>query len=279
MSFNSGDSTKDRLSAVQNWPGILGNVATTLLYSYRVWQRNRDAFLYQWPYEVGGFIVEPFVMLAAMGFGLGGYVGDIQGMSYASFVAPGILVAYAMFHSSFEATYGAYMRMETYRVFDGIIVTPVNIEELVIGEAAWAATRSLLAGVSVLTVALIFGLLHSPLALLTIPVAFLTGMVFASLALMLVAVAPSIGTLNNFFTILITPMFFFSGIFFPLDRFPDILRQLAWLLPLTHSAHLSRGLTLGQLDWSILFSGLMLIAYVSILLPMAVKLMHRRLFK
>ena len=145
-----------------------------------------------WAAEAGGFIVEPFIMLAAMGFGLGGYVGDIQGVSYAAFVAPGILVAYAMFHSSFEATYGAYMRMETHRLFDGIVVTPVSVEELVLGEAVWAATRSALAGISVLLVATIFGLIYSPLALLCIPVAFITGLVFSCLALMLVSVAPSI---------------------------------------------------------------------------------------
>jgi lipooligosaccharide transport system permease protein len=279
MILNTDQPPKDKLAAVENWPGLLGRILTMLLYTYRVWQRNRDVFLHQWAAEVGGFIVEPFIMLAAMGFGLGGYVGDIQGVSYAAFVAPGILVAYAMFHSSFEATYGVYMRMETHRLFDGIVVTPVSVEELVLGEAVWAATRSILAGISVLVVATLFGLVHSPLALLSIPVAFITGVVFASLALMLVSVAPSIGTLNNFFTIFITPMFFFSGIFFPLERFPTILENLAWLSPLTHSAHVSRGLMLGQLDWGVAMSSVVLGLYATILLPICVVLMRRRLVK
>ena len=279
MAVTREQPQKDRLAMVEEWWGPLGTAATTLLYTYRVWQRNRDAFLHQWTAEVGGFLVEPLIMLAAMGFGLGGYVGEIQGVSYASFVAPGVLVAYAMFHSSFEATYGSYMRMETHRIFEGILVTPVNVEELIFGEAAWAATRALLAGISVLLVALVFGLIHSPWALLTLPVAFLTGLVFAALALMLVAVAPSIGTLNNFFTMFVTPMFFFSGIFFPLERFPGLLERVAWLLPLTHSAYVSRGLTLGQLDWSIALSGLALLVYPIVLVPLAVLLMRRRLVK
>ena len=279
MAVSVEQPPKDRLAVVEEWRGPLGAAATTLLYTYRVWQRNRDAFLHQWTAEVGGFLVEPIIMLAAMGFGLGGYVGEIQGVSYASFVAPGILVAYAMFHSAFEATYGSYMRMETHRIFDGIVVTPVNVEEVVLGEVAWAATRSLLAGASVLLIATLFGLIHSPWAILALPVAFLTGLVFAGLALMLVSVAPSIGTLNNFFTIFITPMFFFSGIFFPLERFPDLLERLAWLFPLTHSAYVSRGLTLGQLDWTTALSGLALIAYVVVVLPVAVRLMRRRLVK
>ena len=279
MALNMDQPTKDKLAIVENWPGPLGRGLTRLLYTYRVWQRNRDVFLHQWAAEAGGFIVEPFIMLAAMGFGLGGYVGDIQGVSYAAFVAPGILVAYAMFHSSFESTYGAYMRMETHRLFDGIVVTPVSVEELVLGEAVWAATRSVLAGISVLLVATIFGLIYSPLALLCIPVAFITGLIFSCLALMLVSVAPSIGTLNNFFTIFVTPMFFFSGIFFPLDSFPTILENIAWVSPLTNAAHVSRGLMLGQLDWSVAISGLVLGLYTTILLPICVVLMRRRLVK
>ena len=279
MALNIDKPIKDKLAIVENWPGPVGLILTRLLYTYRVWQRNRDVFLHQWAAEAGGFIVEPFIMLAAMGFGLGGYVGDIHGVSYGAFVAPGILVAYAMFHSSFEATYGAYMRMETHRLFDGIVVTPVSVEELVLGEAIWAATRSVLAGISVLLVATLFGLIYSPLALLCIPLAFMTGLVFSSLALMLVSVAPSIGTLNNFFTIFITPMFFFSGIFFPLDNFPTILENLAWISPLTHAAHISRGLMLGQLDWSVAVSGLVLVLYTTILLPLCIVMMRRRLVK
>ena len=265
--------SRDRLSAVERWNGPIGSVAITMLYTFRVWQRNRDAFLHQWGAEFGGFLVEPVIMLTAMGFGLGGYVGDIGGVSYASFVAPGILVAYAMFHSAFESTYGSYMRMETHRIFDGIIVTPVNTRELILGEAMWAA------GASVLLVAFSFGLVHSPLAIFALFVAFLTGLIFSALALMLVSIAPSIGTLNNFFTIFITPMFFFSGIFFPLDRFPDLLERLTWLFPLTHAAYLSRGLTMGQLDGSMGVSALCLILYAIVLLPAAVKLMRRRLVK
>jgi len=271
--------SRDRLSAVERWNGPIGSVAITMLYTFRVWQRNRDAFLHQWGAEFGGFLVEPVIMLTAMGFGLGGYVGDIGGVSYASFVAPGILVAYAMFHSAFESTYGSYMRMETHRIFDGIIVTPVNTRELILGEAMWAATRSVIAGASVLLVAFSFGLVHSPLAIFALFVAFLTGLIFSALALMLVSIAPSIGTLNNFFTIFITPMFFFSGIFFPLDRFPDLLERLTWLFPLTHAAYLSRGLTMGQLDGSMGVSALCLILYAIVLLPAAVKLMRRRLVK
>ncbi len=130
-----------------------------------------------------------------------------------------------------------------------------------------------------LLIAFLFGLIHSPWALLALPIAFLTGLVFAALALMLVSVAPSIGTLNNFFTVFITPMFFFSGIFFPLDRFPGLIETVAWTLPLTYAAHVSRGLTLGELSVTMIYSTLALVSYTAVTLYLAVRLMRRRLIK
>ena len=256
-----------------------GPIAITLLYSFRVWQRNRDSFFRQSLAEAGGFVIEPLILLTAMGYGLGPLVGDVGGISYAAFVAPGILAGYAMFHASFESTFGAYLRMETDKIYAGIIATPVNVEEVAIGEAAWSATRAVLAGVAVLTVAALFGLVQSPLALLALPVAFLVGLVFASMALMLVAVAPSIGTLNNFFTVFTAPMFFFAGVFFPLDQFPDALQPFVWALPLTQGAHIIRGLMQGELDIAMVWSLLALMAYAAVALPIAARLLRRRLVK
>ena len=67
---------------------------------FRVWQRNRDAFLRAWRVEVGGIAIEPFIMLTAIGFGLGAFVDDIGDLSYAEFLAPGVVASYAMFHAT-----------------------------------------------------------------------------------------------------------------------------------------------------------------------------------
>ena len=136
------------------------------LRAYRVWQRNWDAFVHHWATEAGGVIIEPLVMLAAIGYGLGTYVQSFDGVSYAEFVAPGIMAGYAMFHATFECTYGAYMRMETHRIYDGIIVTPLSVEDVTLGEILWGATRSVLTAAAVLVVATGFGLVSSPMAIL-----------------------------------------------------------------------------------------------------------------
>ena len=128
----------------------------------KVWQRNRDVFLRLWKTELGGIIAEPIVILTALGFGLGAYVESIDGKTYAEFVAPGIIASYAMFHAVFECTFSTYLRMETHMIFDGIIVTPVSVEDLVMGEVAWGATRSTLTATSILAFTYVLGTVSSP---------------------------------------------------------------------------------------------------------------------
>ena len=246
---------------------------------WRVWQRNRDAFLRAWKVEVGGIAVEPFAVLVAIGFGLGQYVEAFDGLTYAQFVAPGVLASYAMFHATFDATYGAYLRMETHHVYDAILFTPLGPEDIVLGEVIWGASRSVVTGVAVLGAALVFGLVGSPLALLAIPVAYLMGLAFAAISMILTATATTIGAMNNFFTLFLTPMFMVSGVFYPMDRLPDEVQIMAWALPLTPSVALIRGLVTGQLSWMMVLWALELVLITLVALKIASVLMRRRLIK
>jgi lipooligosaccharide transport system permease protein len=243
----------------------------------RVWQRNRDVFLRLWKTEIGGIIAEPIVILAALGFGLGFYVDDINGRAYAEFVAPGIIASYAMFHAVFECTFSTYLRMETHRIFDGIIVTPVSVEDLVMGEVAWGATRSTLTATAILAFTYILGMVSSPWALLIIPISFILGLMFASIAITVTAIVPYLNSLNNFFTLFITPMWFLSGVFFPLSELPSPISTLAWFMPLTPAAHLVRGLAFGELSWSLLGSFLAMMGFLALFLTLALRLMRKRL--
>ncbi len=256
------------------------SVQKTIVWGgFRVWQRNRDAFLRSWRVEVGGIAVEPFVMLVAIGFGLGAYVQGIGEQTYAQFVAPGVIASYAMWHATFDSTYGAYLRMETHHVYDAILFTPLGPEDIVMGEVMWSATRALLSSTAVLVAASAFGLVDSPLAVLALPAAYLIGLMFASLAMVLTSLATTIGAMNNFFTLFLLPMFYFSGVFFPLERLPDAVRSLAWVLPLTPSVSLVRGLVSGEPSWQMLLWALQIVAIFLITLSLATRLMRRRLIK
>ena len=246
---------------------------------FRVWQRNRDAFLRAWKVEIGGIVVEPFIMLIAIGFGLGAYIQDFSELSYAQFLAPGIIASYAMFHATFDATYGAYLRMETHHVYEAILFTPLGPEDIVVGEVMWGATRAVISSTAVLVVAAMFGLVGSPLAVLALPVAYLIGLMISSIAMMLTATATTIGAMNNFFTLFITPMFFMSGVFFPLDRFPEGVQAAAWAFPITPGVATIRGLVTGDLNWMMLLWLLEMAAYTLVSLRLAAFFMRRRLIK
>jgi len=248
-------------------------------HSYHVWQRNRDVYLALAKSEVPGTIAEPLLVLLAMGFGLGTYVTGIGDQEYIEFIAPGIIASYGMFSACFECTYGAFVRMDFQKTYDAIVATPLSVEDLVAGEIFWGATRGLITTIVVLIIAAIFGLVDTPLALLSLPMGLLAGFMFASIAYTFTAIAPAISTFNYFFTLFITPMFFFSGVFFPLDSFPKIVQTLSWIAPLTPVSRITRALLQGDLEWSLLAALAEVIAISIVFFYLAMVLMRRRLFK
>ncbi len=243
----------------------------------RVWQRNRDVFFRLWRSQIPVMVAEPIIILLAMGLGLGTYVGLVDGQSYIEFVAPGIIAGYAMFSASFECTYGTFIRMEYQRTYDAIIVTPLNIEDVTAGEIFWGATRSLLTGSFILAIAAAFQLVHSPWALLVLPVSFLAGIMFSAIAVLYSSLAPSIYSFNYYFSLFITPVFFFSGVFFPLSSFPEIVQRLSWIAPLTPVVQLNRALINGILTTDLLLALAYIIGLAVAFFAISLKTMRRRL--
>jgi lipooligosaccharide transport system permease protein len=247
--------------------------------SLRLWQRNRDVFFRLWRSEVPGFFAEPIMMLLAMGFGLGTYVALDDGQRYVEFIAPGIIAAYAMFSASFECTYGSFMRMKHQRTYDSIIATPLSIDDVSAGEILWGATRSLITACVILIVVAAFGLVESPWALLVLPMAVLTGLMFSSIALFFTSVAPSIYSFNYYFTLFITPMFFLSGVFFPISAFPAAMQGLTWIAPLTPVADLTRAMVSGQPGEGTWWGLAIIVGYTAVFFPLALVMMKRRLLR
>ena len=243
----------------------------------RMWQRNRDVFLRLWHSEAPGTILEPIFILLAMGLGLGAYVGLVGGQDYIEFIVPGIAASYAMFSTFGECTYGTFFRMEERKTFDAIIATPLNVEDVVAGEIFWGATRAVITGTVVLAIAAAFQLVHSPWALLLVPLSFLQGVMFASIAILFTSLVPSFYTFNHLFTLFITPMFFFSGVFFPLSRLPAIVQNLSWIAPLTPVVHLTRAMFQGEFHLVHLGALGYIIAVSAVFFALSLFTMRRRL--
>lgn len=249
--------------------------------SYRVmkvWYRNWYVFMKTYKVNFLPPFLEPLLYLFALGFGLGTFINDIQGMSYARFIAPALISISIMNSSFFECTFTSYVRMYYQKTFDAIIATPLTIEEVITGEVVWGATRSLINAAVMLPVIAAFGLLEFPSSLLIIPFSFMAGFLFAAIGMCFTAISPNITSLNYPAFLFITPMFLFSGTFFPLDSLPEPVQYFALaLLPLTHVVSIVRALSLGEMSLSLLFDLAWIMAVSIILFPLCVNLMKRRL--
>jgi lipooligosaccharide transport system permease protein len=220
--------------------------------------------------------LEPLFFIAGIGLGLGQYVGKIDGMNYILFLASGMIVPPAMFTSSFECTFGTFIRLEFDKVYDGMVSASLTVRDLFIGEILFAGTKSFFFSSAVLIVVAAFGLIQSPLAVFTPVVGFLTGLMFASLALFITSFVKNINHFNFYFTGLITPMFFFSGIVFPLDSLPAPGQWLAALFPLKHAVDLVRALCFSRFEPSLVFNLLYILTFIVVFGSLAIGRLKKR---
>jgi lipooligosaccharide transport system permease protein len=249
----------------------------------RVWQRNFAVYRKNWKISFLPPLFEPMLYLLAFGMGLGVMVGEIpygdQTLAYSRFIAPALVSTAIMYNAFFECSYNSFVRMTWQKTYDGILATPLNLEEIILGELAWAASKSVIAAVLMGTVISLFGLFTYPSALLLVLLALLGGLLFASIGMICTALVPGIESFNIPIFLLITPMFLFSGTFFPLQNLPGWAQGFALLLPLTHLVNLVRGCALGLWSGWMLGSLLYLLLAVGLLVPLAVGLMVRRIVK
>ena len=223
----------------------LSNMVLFLSRSLSIWSRNIRVWgKLAGPSLMGNF-GEPLLYLLVLGYGLGKFVGEIEGLSYMAFLASGVICTSAVNSASFEGMYSAYTRMDVQQTWIGMLATPINVGEVVFGEILWAATKSLISVVAILIVATGLGLVENGWAIFILPVAFLTGLCFASLALLVTSSAKSYDFFLYYTTLFITPMVLLSGVFFPIDTLPDAVQWLAKVLPLYHAISLVRPLMTG----------------------------------
>lgn len=194
--------------------------------------------------------LSPVLFLTAMGLGLGGYVDRsadpvLHGLTYLEFLAPGLLAATVMQSAAFEATFPIIGGLNWQRTFHAMYATPLSPADIAIGNLAWMALRLTMIATVFTAVIVVLGAAHSPLVVLAIPVAVLTGMAFAAPIAAFSATQRTPARFNVIFRFGITPLFLFSGTFFPIESLPSALQPIAWLSPLWHGVDLSRGLALG----------------------------------
>jgi lipooligosaccharide transport system permease protein len=227
-----------------------------------------------------GNIAEPLMWLVAFGYGMGALVGQIhvggQTVPYILFLASGSICMSAMNAASFEALYSAFSRMHVQKTWDGIMNAPVNLDDIVLAEMLWAAFKAIFTVTAILGVMLALGISYSPKLLVAWPVLLFVGIMFSSIALIFNALAKSYDFFTYYFTLVLTPMMFLSGVFFPREQLPPIVRAISDWLPLTNAVELVRPLFMDQWPNNVMRHALVLVATTVVAFWVALALTRRR---
>ncbi len=242
-----------------------------------VWRRNSLVWRKLLVPSLVGNFGDPLLYLLALGYGLGRFVGEMEGMPYVTFLASGIVCSSAMNTATFESLYSAYTRMTTQQTWAGMLATPLDVDDVVMGEMMWAGTKSVISAGAILVVAAILGIVHSALAAFVLPIALLVGVCFSAMALVVTVLSKSYDFFMYYVTLLVTPMMLFSGVFFPLDGLPPVLRAAGSALPLAHALAIIRPLVVGRAPDATLRHLTVLIAYSVVAFALATVLARRRL--
>jgi lipooligosaccharide transport system permease protein len=224
--------------------------------------------------------LEPLLFLAGVGLGLGKYITEsMEGLTYIEFLGTGLLVTAAMFTAAYECTFGTFIRLEFEKVYDGMLAAPITVNDLIVGEILWAGTKGVFFTFAVLCVLTAFRIVHLPAGLLTPLVGFVTGVMFATLSLWITSFVKTINHFNFYLTGIISPMFFFSGVVFPVSNLPSSVRFLAEIMPLTHCVRLARAVCLGQYPPSLLASLGYAVIFTALTGWLAIRRLRRRLIR
>ncbi len=256
--------------ATAAWLAIPQRASRVWWREYRVW---RHMFISSTLLNFG----QPVMWLTTFGVALGAYVSLGRPGSYLAFVAPGLLATTAMNAVTFDALFGTYLKLHEWGTYEAVVSTPVGPGDIVRGIFGWQATRALLFGGIFCAVMAAFGLLHHWTALWLIPVLLGTGPLFAAPAMAWAAVFRRFHRLFYYTELVIGPMFFFSGAFFPTDRLPAAVRLLVGLMPLSHVVTLCRALVAGRPDPTWMLDIGYPAALTAVLSVVAVRLMTARL--
>jgi lipooligosaccharide transport system permease protein len=243
-------------------------------------QRNILAYKHYWIAFITGFF-EPVFYLVAVGFGVGQFIDTVSysgaPIDYPSFLAPGLLAIATLNGALFDGFFSPFFKLNWLKTYDGIVTTPVSIPDIAVGEIIWALVRGTIYGAAFLIVMLVLGLMHSPWALLALPAVMLSSGALAAGCMILTGITRQISALEKVMTLVVLPLFLFSGTFYPLSVYPAFLRPVIQSTPLYHSAALLRALTTGEVGTHTLWNVAYLVAFFLIAGYIAIRLMKRRL--
>jgi lipooligosaccharide transport system permease protein len=244
-----------------------------------VWRRNFLVWRKLWLPSILGNLADPMIYMLGLGYGLGALLPEVGGVPYIMFLAAGTVAFSTMNSATFETLYSGFSRMHVQKTWDAILNAPVNLDDVVLAELAWATSKAFLSGTAILLVAWLLGAARMPAALGVLPVLPLIGLAFGALGLIICALSPSYDFFMYYFTLVVTPMAMLCGVFYPMDQLPAAVQAFAQVLPLTHAVALVRPLMQGEAPTQIALHAAVLLAYAAVAFYVATVLFRRRLLR
>ncbi|MDJ0784449.1 MAG: ABC transporter permease [Desulfosarcinaceae bacterium] len=249
----------------------------------RVWRRNLITYRRIWKVSFITPLLEPLFFITAFGLGFSGMIGAVAyggvQLTYTEYIAPALIASAVMNNAFFETTYASFVRMYYQKTFDGILATPISTEEVIIAEIVWAASKATAAATIMLLVLGSFGFVTLPQGLLILPLAFLGGLAFGAAGMFFTGIIPTIDMFNLPIFLFITPMFLFSGTFFPVSNLPAWAQPFALAFPLHHLVELFRTYCVGANETPTWISLLYLPLFLLLFGLLALAMMKRRLIR
>ena len=258
------------------------NMQSNLSWRFlRVWWRNLVVYRRIWKVNFLVPLLEPAFYILAFGLGFRRIVGDISyaglHLSYTQFIAPALIAIAVMWNSFFETTYGSFVRTIYQKTFDAMMATPLSLEEIILAEIIWAATKAAGASAIMLVVLAPLGFIDLPSGLLVIPLAFLGGVAFGAIGMLFTGIVASIDMFNLPVFLFITPLFLFSGTFFPVSGLPLWAQKASLVFPLYHIVEMTRLFSIGRMEAMPLLSIGYLLLFSIVFVALAMHAMRRRL--
>lgn len=214
---------------------------------FHITRRNWTVYNKDFLANISPTLADPAFYILSLGLGLGTYVANIAGHSYVEFMAPGMTVTTALFTSFFETSYGFYVRMTYENIYKAMLTTPIGVKEIVIGEFIWVSLKGAAMALGVSIVLALFGLMKAPLLILLMPlVGFLLALPCGAMGLVASALVRNINQFQTVYSFMIAPMFFFSGVFFPIEQSPLWVQYVCYAFPIAHAVNLAQAVFWNQ---------------------------------
>lgn len=216
----------------------MNEFSISLRLGWHVVVRNWTVYRKDFLANISPSLADPALMLVSLGMGLSPFIGQIAGMSYAQYLAPGMIATTALFTAFFDCSYGFYVRMTYESIFKAMLTTPIGVREVVIGEYLWVFLRAAMMGGIVGLVLAVMNLVPNLWALAAFPViAGLLSVPCGAIGLLSAGYVRNINQFQTVYSFLIAPIFYLSGVFFPLQP-GTLLGTLANVSPFYHGVRL-----------------------------------------